>query len=55
MRLLLEHTIVVITQLSCDISQFEHQVKIVTKQNPENSTLINPSVMINLLGDLWEH
>ena len=39
----------------CDISQFEHQVKIVTKQNPENSTLINPSVMINLLGDLWEH
>ncbi len=38
----------------CDISQFEHQVKIVSKQNPKNSTLINPSVMINLLGDLWE-
>tara|TARA_A100001015_G_scaffold235256_1_gene266969 strand:+ start:80 stop:1195 length:1116 start_codon:yes stop_codon:yes gene_type:complete len=38
----------------CSISQFEHQVKIISNQKPENSTLKSPSVMINLLGDLWD-
>jgi len=37
----------------CNISQFEHQVRILTKQQPSISELKNSSVMINLLGDLW--
>lgn len=37
----------------CNISQFEHQVRILTKQHPSISELKNSSVMINLLGDLW--
>ena len=37
----------------CSISQFEHQVKIISNQKPENSILKSPCVMINLLGDLW--
>jgi 5-(carboxyamino)imidazole ribonucleotide synthase len=37
----------------CDISQFEHQVKILTKQEPKCSSLKSSTVMINLLGDLW--
>ena len=37
----------------CNISQFEHQVKILTNQKPIHSTLISSSVMLNLLGDLW--
>ena len=38
----------------CNISQFEHQVKIMTNQIPKNSNLITPSVMINLLGEIWQ-
>ena len=39
----------------CDISQFEHQVKILTNQEPKYSNLKNSSVMLNLLGDLWSN
>ena len=38
----------------CDVSQFEHQVNILTNRISENSNLKIPSVMINILGDLWE-
>ena len=37
----------------CNISQFEHQVKILTDKEPASSTLTSSSVMLNLLGDLW--
>ncbi len=39
----------------CNISQFEHQVKILLNHAPENSILLSPVVMINLLGDLWKN
>jgi len=39
----------------CDISQFEHQVRILTNMDPKGSSVLLPSVMINLLGDLWKN
>ena len=38
----------------CDVSQFEHQIKILKNQSPVCSNLKYPSVMINLLGELWD-
>jgi len=37
----------------CNISQFEHQINILNNQSPVSSNLKYPSVMVNLLGDLW--
>ena len=37
----------------CSESQFDHQVRILKNLEPNKSTLIKPSVMVNLLGDLW--
>lgn len=37
----------------CNISQFEHQVNILSNKKSEDSILISPAVMINLLGELW--
>ena len=37
----------------CNISQFEHQVRILNNYTPKYSKLKYPSVMLNLLGDLW--
>ncbi len=37
----------------CSESQFDHQVRILKNLEPNKSTLLKPSVMVNLLGDLW--
>ena len=37
----------------CSESQFDHQVRILKNLEPNKSSLLKPSVMINLLGDLW--
>ncbi len=37
----------------CNISQFEHQVRILNNYEAKPSKLKYPSVMLNLLGDLW--
>lgn len=39
----------------CNISQFEHQVRILKNLPPQDSHLKYNSVMLNLLGDLWEN
>ncbi len=38
----------------CDISQFQQQVNVLSGSEPTKSKLLEPSVMINLLGDVWE-
>ena len=37
----------------CSESQFDHQVRILKNLEPNKSSLLKPSVMVNLLGDLW--
>ena len=37
----------------CSESQFDHQVRILKNLKPSKSSLLKPSVMVNLLGDLW--
>ena len=37
----------------CNESQFDHQVRILKNLKPSKSSLLKPSVMVNLLGDLW--
>ena len=37
----------------CSESQFDHQVRILKNLEPKKSSLLKPSVMVNLLGDLW--
>ena len=39
----------------CSESQFDHQVRILKNLEPKKSSLLKPSVMINLLGDLWSN
>ena len=39
----------------CSESQFDHQVRILKNLEPNKSSLLKPSVMINLLGDLWSN
>ena len=41
------------TMNGCETSQFTQLIKILTKQPLGNTNLSCPSVMINLLGDLW--
>ena len=39
----------------CSESQFDHQVRILKNLEPKKSSLLKPSVMVNLLGDLWSN
>ena len=40
---------------ACPTSQFEQQVRMMCDLPPGDTRLLSPVVMINLLGDLWQH